>query len=93
MADKAKARTVKLSDEEEQIIMRAAEASGEGLSTFMRRVALEAATNPLSTDKAKMQLLQEVAYYMAAMNEENMDVVIKRINSRGAQICQILSSL
>ena len=93
MADKAKARTVKLSAEEEQIIMKAAEIRGEGLSTFMRRAALEAATNPLSTDKTKMKLLQEIAYYMAAMNEENMDVVIQRINSRGAQICQILSSL
>lgn len=93
MADKAKARTVKLSAEEENIIMKAAEASGEGFSTFMRRVALEAATNPLSTDKAKLQIMQEVAYYMAVMNEENMDIVMQKINSKGAQICQILSSL
>jgi len=91
MADKAKVKTVKLSEEDESIIMRAAEASGEGFSTFMRRVALEAAKNPLSTDKAKMALLQEVAYYMAIMSEENKEKIMSHINEKGAQLCQILS--
>jgi len=93
MADKAKARTVKLSAEEEQIIMRAAEISGEGLSTFMRRVALEAAINPLSADKIKMQILFDVAVDMALLNEDNFEETIHKINRKGAKLCQILSSL
>lgn len=92
MTDKKIAKTVKLSKEDEMIIEKAAEASKEGVSTFMRRAALEVAKNPCLTDKMTIRLMQESAYYMAIMNEDNFQEMLARVNMLGGKICQILSS-
>ena len=84
--------SIKMSEEENDIITQAAKDHGESVSGYARRVLMESAVSPIYTGKDMMQIFLGISYDLRRLTWENHQEVIPQINTKGAYICQCLSS-
>lgn len=81
-----------MSEEEKAIVKQAATDHGETMSRYARRVLLESARSPIYTGKDVMQALLGIGYDMSRLTGKNQEEVITQINTKGEDICRLLSS-
>lgn len=87
-----KVLSVKMSEEELQLIKNAAENHHETQSSYARRILVESASESLNTNKDVLECLLGISYDLQRLSLSNADEVINQINKKGAIICQILST-
>lgn len=84
--------SVRMSKEERDEIHDAAVKHKETLSSYSKRILLEAARTPPFTGKDIIQILANISYDMMRLRIENQEEVINEINRKGEALCRILSS-
>ncbi|GEM_PF-7012884 len=92
MQKKDKKLQTKMSEEEYLEIQQAAEKNNETVSGYSRRILLESARTPISTQKDVTGILMNISFDMQALQYDNTEKMISRINEKGRLLCQTLYS-
>ncbi len=86
------ALSIKMTKDEVAMIEKKAKECGETKSRYARRVLMESVNNPFYTGEDVIRRLMQIGRDLRELNESNANYMILRLNQKGGEICQILSS-